>query len=191
MWGTCQLAGSRFKNSGIVVPASYPGQGRMGAPRFNIPVLPSLSHEATIVPLKVMRPLYAVQFEVEGREGGIRADLATEVLKTVAVWISDWYLTRKTIQISFPLTSGAISPILNHDVNVAHDVSIGASISHTTVTWSYPDENDGNLFWHSRAEIGEFNGLVEFSLQLFLDSTQYLIAPVELRSGDRVSLVRC
>ena len=128
-----------------------------------------------------MRLLYAVQFEVGGSEGSTSASLSTDVLKTVSSWISEWYSTRKTIPITFPFTGGAISPVYNHDVNVTRGVSDGGKVSHTIVSWSYPDENDGNLFWHSRIEIGEFGGLVEFSLQLFLDSAQYLIAPVEFK----------
>jgi len=126
-----------------------------------------------------MRLLYAVQFEVGSSEGSPSISLGADVVSAVSSWISEWYSTRKSIQITFPLTGGAISPAYNHDVSVARGVSDGARVSHTIVSWSYPDENDGNLFWHSRIEIGEFGGLVEFSLQLFLDSTQYLIAPVE------------
>ena len=47
------------------------------------------------------------------------------------------------------------------------------------MNWSYPGEVDGNLFWNSRVEIGEFGNRVEFSFQLSFDSAQYLISPVD------------
>jgi hypothetical protein len=127
-----------------------------------------------------MRLLYAVQFEI-APSAEAKPTLAADVLKTVSSWISEWYFTRKSIVITFPASGGVIAPSYNHDLSVSHGVSDGGKVSHTIVSWSYPDENDGNLFWHSRMEIGEFGGLVEFSLQLFLDSTQYLIAPVEFK----------
>ena len=128
---------------------------------------------------KTMRLLYAVQFEIGSSEKTTSSDLSANVVKTVSSWISEWYSNRKTIQVTFPLSGGAVSPVHNHDVVVTRDISGNATVSHTVISWSYPDDNDGNLFWNSRIEIGEFGGVVEFSLQLFLDSTQHLIAPVE------------
>jgi hypothetical protein len=126
-----------------------------------------------------MRLLYAVQFEIASSANAPTTTLGADVVQTVSSWILEWYSTRKAIQITFPLNGGAVSPINGHDINVTRGVSDRAKVGDTIVSWSYPDDNDGNLFWHSRIEIGEFGGLVEFSLQLFLDSTQYLIAPVE------------
>ena len=128
-----------------------------------------------------MRLLYAVQFEIAGAEETRPSSPAADVVKSVSSWISEWYSTRKGIHITLPLAGGAISPVHNHDVSVTREVSPSAEFSHTIISWAYPDENDGNLFWHSRTEIGEFGGLAEFSLQLFLDSTQYLIAPVDFK----------
>lgn len=93
-----------------------------------------------------MRLLYAVQFEVGGLEGAPSVGLSTDVLKTVSSWISEWYSTRKAISISFPVTGGAISPVYNHDLSVTRGTSDGGKVSHTIVSWSYPDDNDGNLF---------------------------------------------
>ncbi len=125
-----------------------------------------------------MRLLYAVQFEISNTDEP-SSSLGRDVLDAVASWISEWYSTRKDVEIAFPVGGGAISPVYGHDLSVVRDVSGDAGVTHTVASWSYPDENDGNLFWHSRIEIGEFGGLVEFSFQLFLDSTQYLIAPFE------------
>lgn len=126
-----------------------------------------------------MRLLYAIQFEITSSDLKTSSGLSAEVVKTVSSWISEWYSIRKAIQISFPVTGGSVSPAYKHDLSVTRDSSHDPSVSHTIITWSYPDENDGNLYWHTRIEIGEFGGLVEFSLQLFLESLQYLIAPVE------------
>jgi len=126
-----------------------------------------------------MRPLYAVQFEVARSDGTTPATLRAEVLSRVLNWISEWYLSRKGVKIHPPLNVGPVSPVFGHDLEVLQDVSDESQVSHSVVSWSYPEDNDGNLFWSSRVEIGEFGGLVEFSYQLSFDSTQYLIAPVE------------
>jgi hypothetical protein len=126
-----------------------------------------------------MRALYAIQFEIGLPDGVNSGDVADQVVHTVSKWISDWYSTRKGIDLKLPFTEGAISPLQNHDITYFRNRSQLSNVSHSIVTWSYPDDNDSGLFWHSRSEIGEFNGLVEFSFQLFLDSAQYLIAPVE------------
>jgi hypothetical protein len=73
------------------------------------------------------------------------------------------------------------SPVFGHDLELAKVASPTSSVRHTVLNWSYPDEEDGNLFWNSRVEIGEFDGRVEFSFQLSFDSAQYLISPVDFR----------
>jgi hypothetical protein len=127
---------------------------------------------------KTMRLLYAVQFEIADQADPNRAS-GTGVLKSVSSWISEWYSVRKSIEISFPETGGTLSPAPSHDVTVTQELSTNSRVIHTGVSWSYPDDNDGNLLWHTRIEIAEFGGMTEFSFQLFLDSIQYLIAPVE------------
>jgi hypothetical protein len=62
---------------------------------------------------------------------------------------------------------------------VSRGESQAQQVSHSTVSWTYPDENDGNLLWHSRCDVSKFGGLTEFSFQLLLESTQFYIAPVE------------
>lgn len=125
-----------------------------------------------------MRLLYAVQFEINSP--GITSSALNEgVTKAVSLWISEWYSSRKDVQIEFPTTGGETRPIQDHEIQVVRKISKDHGVSHRLISWSYPDDNDGNLFWLSRVEIGEFDNRVEFSLQLFLDSTQYLIAPVD------------
>jgi len=126
-----------------------------------------------------MRPLYAIQFEVIPQGSMSSGELSTEVLRTIGSWVSEWYLMRKTTRIDFPVEGGTVRPRSGHEVTVSRNLSSNAQVSHSTVSWSYPDENDGNILWHSRCEISEFDGLVEFSLQLLLDSIQFYIAPVE------------
>lgn len=126
-----------------------------------------------------MRPLYAVQFEVIPRGSMSSGELSTEVLRTIGSWVSEWYLMRKAATIDFPVDGGTLQPRDGHNVGVTRDLSPNARVSHSTVSWSYPYENDGNILWNSRCEISEFDGLVEFSLQLSLDSIQFYIAPVE------------
>ena len=130
---------------------------------------------------KAMRLLYAVQFEVASSDRTTTASLGAEVLTTVTSWISGWYADRKAIAINLPLSSGTVSPIYNHEITLTRSLSENAKVSHNLFSWSYPDDNDGNLFWHARIEIGEFNDAIEFSLQLSIDSTQYLIAPFEFK----------
>ena len=125
-----------------------------------------------------MRSVYAVQFEVFSRDPG--TDKVSEVvLRSVASWISEWYLIRKSIRIGFPLDGGSLAPCLGHELTVKKETSDQGSVSHTSVSWSYPGEADGNLLWHSRCEISEFNQLTEFSLNVLLDSIQFFISPVE------------
>lgn len=128
---------------------------------------------------KAMRLLYAVQFEVGSLDAAASVDLGVDVLNAIASWVCDWYSTRKGMDIEFPLGGGTSSPAYNHELSVRHEASQDGAVAHSLVSWSYPDDNDGNLFWHSRCEVGQFNGLTEFSIQLSLDSTQFLIAPVE------------
>lgn len=124
-----------------------------------------------------MRPLYALQFEVASLEANPPLDVANQTLVVLASWISEWYLTRKNIRIALPLTGGDLSPCEGHELAIT--VARSADVSHSTISWSYPDERDGNLLWHSKCEISKFDGLTEFSFQLLLESIQFYIAPVE------------
>jgi hypothetical protein len=126
-----------------------------------------------------MRPLYATQFEVVPRGSMSSGELSAEVLRAIGGWVSEWYLTRKNVTIYFPVGSGTIRPTEGHEVTVGRNVSSNARISHSTVSWAYPYEKDGNILWHSICEVSEFDGQVEFSLQLSLDSLQFYIAPIE------------
>jgi hypothetical protein len=128
-----------------------------------------------------MRPLYAVQFEVAATKSDVTSDVAEEVLREVDSWISDWYLFRRGINIGFPTAGGYLSPCQSHELKVNREVSQSGDVSRSTVSWSYPDERDGNLLWHSRCEVSKFGGLTEFSFQLLLESTQFYIAPVEFK----------
>lgn len=126
-----------------------------------------------------MRTLYAIQFEVIPHGSISSGELSTEVLRSIGSWIAEWYLVRETASIDFPISGGRLQPRDNHEIAVVRNVSLDARSSHSIVTWSYPYENDGNILWHSKCEVSEFNGLVEFSLQLSLDSIQFYIAPVD------------
>ena len=126
-----------------------------------------------------MRPLYAVQFEVASAKPDVSLDVAEETFRAVASWISDWYLFRRGLKIEFPVVDGYFSPCQRHELTVSTGVSQLGKVSHSTVSWSYPDENDGNLLWHSRCEVSKFGDLTEFSYQLLLESIQFYIAPVE------------
>jgi len=127
-----------------------------------------------------MRPLYAIQFEVASLEPGKPIDVAEEVLRAVASWISEWYLFRRNARIVFPIEGGHLQPHESHELTVNRESSKNGEVAHLVVSWSYPDDNDGNLLWHSRCEISKFGALTEFSFQLLLQSIQFYIAPVEL-----------
>jgi hypothetical protein len=124
-----------------------------------------------------------VQFEIVPRGAATSGEVSKEVLQTVASWVAEWYLRRKTTSIQIPVDGGTVQPRENHEITVARSLSSDGHVSRSTVTWSYPDDNDGNLLWHSKCELSEFSGLLEFSLQLLLDSTQFYIAPVEFNLG--------
>lgn len=126
-----------------------------------------------------MRLLYAVEFEVARKDGATPLTLGAEVLQHVVWWVTDWYLTRRDIKIELENTAGAFSPVFGHDLELTEISSSIPPVKHTILNWSYPDDNDGNLYWSSRVEIGEFDGRVEVSFQLAFDSSQYLISPVE------------
>ncbi len=126
-----------------------------------------------------MRPLYAVQFEVVPRGSTTSGELSEAVLQTVASWVVEWYLRRKAASIQIPMDGGELRPRDGHEIIVSRSLSADRSVGRSTISWSYPDDNDGNLLWHSNCEVSEFGGLVEFSLQLLIDSTQFYIAPVE------------
>jgi hypothetical protein len=128
-----------------------------------------------------MRPLYAVQFEIASPKPETGSDVAEETRRAVETWISEWYLFRKSIKVDFSSSSGVVNPCQGHEVTVTREVSQLGEVSHATVAWSYPDENDGNLLWHSRCEVSKFGELTEFSFQLLLESTQFYIAPVEFK----------
>lgn len=128
-----------------------------------------------------MRPLYAIQFQVASPKPDDTSDVAVETLRAVDSWISQWYLFRKGIKIGFPAAGGHLSPCRSHELTVSQGGSQLDQVSHSTVSWSYPDENDGNLLWHSRCEVSKFGGLTEFSFQLLLESIQFYIAPVEFK----------
>jgi hypothetical protein len=128
-----------------------------------------------------MRRLYAVQFEVASRKSDVPSDVTDETLQAVALWISEWYLSRRSIKIELPAADAQLAPFQGHELTVTKGASQADNVSHSVVSWSYPDEIDGNLLWHSRCEVSKFNGLTEFSFQLLLESTQFYIAPVEFK----------
>jgi hypothetical protein len=128
-----------------------------------------------------MRPLYAVQFEVASPKSDATSDVAEGTLQAVQSWISDWYLFRKGIKIELPFAGDHLSPCQSHELRISREVSQRGEVSHSTVSWSYPGENDGNLLWNSRCEVSKFYGLTEFSFQILLESTQFYIAPVEFK----------
>ncbi len=128
-----------------------------------------------------MRPLYAVQFEVASTKSDATSDVADETLRAVQSWISEWYLFRKGVRIEFPSADGNFNPLQSHELRISREISQLGDVSHSTVSWSYPGENDGNLLWNSRCEVSKFGGLTEFSFQLLLESTQFYIAPVEFK----------
>src|SRR5882672_2770113 len=124
-----------------------------------------------------MRPLYAIQFEVAPRDQS-KTNVTDEVLRCLASWISEWYLIRKSVRLDFPLEGGSLRPCNGHELTVSRR-SHSSEVAHSILSWSYPDENDGNLLWHTRCEVSNFGGMTEFSLQLSLESLQFYIAPVE------------
>jgi hypothetical protein len=126
-----------------------------------------------------MRPLYAVQFEIARRESSPLGTLGIDVLQRVAAWITDWYSTRLNVDVDVRIPLPAFSPVFGHDLEVTQDTSQNSETRHTVANWSYPDDKDGNLYWNSRVEIGEFDHRVEFSFQLSIDSAQALISPFE------------
>jgi hypothetical protein len=126
-----------------------------------------------------MRLLYATQFEVASLENAKLPAKREDVLNVVSSWISEWYLSRKNLQIDLPRVTACLNPASGHDLAVSANLARSENVSHTVISWSYPDENDGNLFWSSRIELAEFRELTEFSFQLQFDSMQYVIAPVE------------
>jgi len=128
-----------------------------------------------------MRPLYAVQFEVVPRGSTTSGELSEAVLQTVSSWVVEWYLRRKAESIQIPMDGGEIRPRDGHEIAVSRNLSADRKVSRSAISWSYPDDNDGNLLWHSNCDVSEFGGLVEFSLQLLMGSTQFYIAPVEFR----------
>ena len=94
-------------------------------------------------------------------------------------WVTDWYSTRLNVSVDVEAATSPFSPVFGHDLELTKVASTISSVRHTVVNWSYPGEVDGNLFWNSRVEIGEFDNRVEFSFQLSFDSAQYLISPVD------------
>src|SRR5580704_2184734 len=126
-----------------------------------------------------MRPLYSLQFEVASPEQSQQHEVPNDVLKAIASWICEWYLFRQRTQFVFPLRGGRITPAHNHELSVVRSFSADRLVSHTEVSWSYPHETDGNLRWHSQCDISTFNKLTEVSFQLFVESIQFYIAPVD------------
>jgi hypothetical protein len=126
-----------------------------------------------------MRLLYAAQFEVASLDNARWAAKREDVLNVVSSWISEWYRSRKNVQIDLPRVTASLNPASGHDLAVSASFAKSENISHTVISWSYPDENGGNLLWNSRIELAEFRDLTEFSFQLQFDSMQYVIAPVE------------
>src|SRR5579872_1862440 len=125
-----------------------------------------------------MRLLYAAQFEVASLENSRSAAKREDILNVVSSWISEWYLSRKNVQIDLPRVTASLNPDFGHDLTVTASLAKKENASHTVISWSYPDENGGNLLWNSRIEMAEFRDLTEFSFQLHFDSMQYVIAPV-------------
>src|SRR5258707_2738337 len=125
-----------------------------------------------------MRLLYAVQFEVISSEASGR-DISERVFQSLESWICNWYRYRKNLTVSFPSASGILNPCETHELIITREISRSNEASHLSVSWTYPDDNDGNLLWHSKCDISQYGDLTEFSFQLLLESLQFYITPVE------------
>ena len=68
-------------------------------------------------------------------------------------------------------------------IRVRSEASKSSMLLRRASRFTYPDKTDGNLLWIARINVARFSGLLEFSLRLGIDSSQFVLAPVDLKVG--------
>jgi hypothetical protein len=110
-----------------------------------------------------MRPVYAVQFEVDVPSGLSPASVRERVRSLAAGWVTDWYTRNRMPVPDVPLTGGDVQPAVGHAVKVQH-VTAGGHAELWSLTWSHPADHDVTLLWTSEclvASVGADSGRLQ------------------------------
>lgn len=135
-----------------------------------------------------MRPVYAVQFEVEPPHGSPSAEIPRVVQRMVADWVREWYIRNRPPAPDVPLDGGELHPDPGHILRVQR-ASPGGPDELWTLVWSHPSDRDDTLLWTSECVVAHADDRTEVSIVIRLESTAFRIAPSEVEVG-RPRLVR-
>lgn len=123
-----------------------------------------------------MRPVYAVQFEVRPTGTLQTAEIPGSIEEAAIEWVKAWYKERKKTTLEVPLQGANLVPFEFHRVLTDRQASDGQGQS-WNLSWSYPDDRDDRLLWHSHCKVASLDDSTEFSLIIRLQSREFLISP--------------
>lgn len=130
-----------------------------------------------------MIDLYAVQLEAEEAtiaDARKRARITTELVKN---WIETAYRRQFNNLVIVPQDDFSLDLQKGRVISKSTIQSDDGSCSISKFTFTYPDRNDGNLLWTARIHVTHFRELLDFSMRLGIDSSQFVLAPVTLKVG--------
>lgn len=114
--------------------------------------------------------VYALTLEVRSDDGSNPHPL---LVKHAQDWITSWYEARGE---SAPWSSAA-----SHSTTVVTSPAEDHQLD--TLQWSHPDERDTTLRWDTRIEIATADYGAEFTIQVGLESTEFILKPIRYGLG--------
>ena len=130
-----------------------------------------------------MIDLYAVQFETDESSAATAQKQARTTIELVERWIETAYKRQFGSALTLPPDDFSLDLHNGRLISRATQQTSDGSSSITNMVFTYPDKTDGNLLWIARINVARFGGLLEFSLRLGIDSSQFVLAPVDLKVG--------
>lgn len=124
-----------------------------------------------------MRPVYAVQFEVQSPDPAKSAPPTETVIEATAAWLRHWYTERKGLTVDVPVKGGTVEPVELHRVEVS-SVTATTGDSIWSLTWSYPADADEKVLWQSSVTLGQADKAIEVGVVIRIASRDFRVAPL-------------
>src|SRR5688572_9021315 len=124
-----------------------------------------------------MRPVYAVQFEVDAHQDLPANHHTTLAIQKVGAWLTEWY-GRQGIDLEFPIDGGEVRPGNGHII----DVTVTAVEEETSIwelSWTYPSVNDESVRWTSHCVVARDGKRTEVSISIRIASVAFRMTPVD------------
>ncbi|MGA2897853.1 MAG: hypothetical protein ABSE27_09685 [Acidobacteriaceae bacterium] len=130
-----------------------------------------------------MIDLYAVQFEADELNISAARKRVQTTIDLVENWIVSAYRRQFGVSLSIPKDDFSLDLQNERLISRSTEQTVDSSCSIIKFIFTYPSRPDGNLLWTARINITHFRELLDFSMRLGIDSSQFVIAPVDLKLG--------